>query len=599
MADPTDTSSGSGGSGGSGADPVAQFQADLDNLANLSDDDLRTLEQNITDAFDQADSGGDAASASSLADALDSVRNEISKRSEAPPADPVAAAAEATQTPAQPSAPTEPTDLPQAGQPAPGQTSPDGPVQPVSPQTTPTEGGQPSQEPTPTPNSQENTPVTASTEVREPEVPADRAPVATSAAYSKSIVAGASLQGMESGQEFTGGLKQVADKMAKRILQLQGLGGDGEKVLVASVRNDIPEDRFLKYGEGISNRAKIDAATHIDAITAAGGCCAPLDTRYDLFGIGDTARPVKASLAGFGADRGGIRFFEGPTLDQVAAATGFWTCADDAAVDAADPDTWKVCARVECPDESEALVQAVTFCLTFGVLQSRVFPEMVTANNNLALVAQARLSESALLAQVKAQSKAVAGGTVVAGLSFLRTLLITVDRAASYYRDRHRLDRNTPLRAQFPIWMLAAIDADMVMQPPSTASMADNFGMSQDEVMSFFRDRNINPTWTLDTPYPTVNGGGVYAELAAAGTIPDFPNTMEWSLSVEGSFLFLDGGSLDLGIVRDSTLVRTNDYQTFSETFESAVRVGGEALWVTTPVAISGRFAGPLAYAAA
>lgn len=581
----------SGGGDGGGSDPLSAFQADLDRVADLSDDELRKLESDITDAFDTADSGGDDTAAGQLADALDTVRAEISKRSEAPPAEPVSASAE---TPAQPTAPTTPTDLPPAGSPAPGQSSPDGPTESTAPQTT---EGQPSTA-APAPTSQENNPVTASTEVREPEVPEDRAPVVASGGFNQTIVAGASLQGLESGAVFKGGLPQVAEKMTKRIQQLAGLGGDGEKVLVASIRNDIPDSRFLKFSDPIGNRAKIDEAVNLDAITAAGGCCAPLETRYDLFGIGDTDRPVKASLAGFGADRGGIRFFEGPTLDTIGAAVGFWTCADDAAVDAADPATWKVCARVDCPDESESLVQAVTLCLTFGVLQSRVFPEMVTANNNLALVAQARLSESALLAQIKAQSKAVTGGTVTDGLSFLRTLLVTVDRAAAYYRDRHRLDRSTPLRARFPIWMLEAIDADMVLQPPSTAQMADNFGMSQDEVLSFFRDRNINVTWTLDTPNPAVNGGGQYADLAAAGTIPGFPATMDWSLSIEGSFLFLDGGSLDLGIVRDSTLVRTNDYQTFAETFESAVRVGGEALWVTTPVEITGRYAGPLAYAA-
>jgi hypothetical protein len=580
----------SSSSGGGGSDPLAQFQADLDRVADLSDDELRQLESSITDAFDAADSGGDDTAAGQLADALDTVRSEISKRSSAPPAEPVAASGT---EPVQPTAPTQPTELPPAESPAPGQSSPDGPTESTAPQTT---EGQPSEDAAPAPTSQENNPVTVTTEVREPEVPEDRAPVVASGGFNQTIVAGASLQGIESGAVFKKGLPEVTEKMTKRIQQLQGLGGDGEKVLVASIRNDIPEERFLKFGDPIGNRTKIDEAISLDTITAAGGCCAPLETRYDLFGIGDTDRPVKASLAGFGADRGGIRFFEGPTLDSIGAAVGFWTCADDAAVDAADPDTWKVCARVDCPDESESLVQAVTLCLTFGVMQSRVFPEMVTANNNLSLVAQARLSESALLAQIKAQSKAVTGGTVAAGLSFLRTLLVTVDRAAAYYRDRHRLAPTTPLRARFPVWMLAAIDADMVLQPPSTAQMADNFGMSQDEVLSFFRDRNINVTWTLDTPNPGTNGGGQYADIAGGGAIPGFPATMDWSLSIEGSFLFLDGGSLDLGIVRDSTLVRTNDYQTFAETFESAVRVGGEALWVTSPVEITGRFAGPLTY---
>jgi len=570
-------------------DPLADFQGDLDRLADLSDDELRDLETRLVDAFDAADQGGDDTAAGQLADALDTVRNEISQRSEAPPAEPVAASVQA------PDGPTEPTELPSPESPNAG--SPDGPA-PETPVATPPA--------TPAPNTeQESTPVTASVEVIEPQVPEGRAPVAVSTGFTNTIVAGAGVPNMETGQVFSD-LRDVALKMGRKIEQLAGLGGNGEKVLVASIRNDIPQDRWLSFGDPIGNREKIDAAINLDTLranaeqmgmTAAGGCCAPLETRYDLFGIGDTDRPVKASLTGFGADRGGIRFFEGPTLDQVAAATGFWTCADDAAVDAADPDTWKVCARVDCPDEAEALVQAVTFCLTFGVMQSRVFPEMVTANTNLAMVSQARLAESALLAQIKAQSKAVNGGTVIAGLSFLRSLLVTVDRAAAYYRDRHRLAPETPLRARFPVWMLSAIDADLVLQPPSTAQMADNFGMSRDEVLSFFADRNINVTWTLDTPNPATNGGGQYGALAAAGTIPDFPSTMEWSLSIEGSFLYLDGGQLDLGIVRDSTLVRTNDYQTFSETFESVARVGGEALWVTSPVQVTGRYAGPLVYA--
>src|SRR5437868_11859343 len=107
--------SSSGGDGG-GSDPLSPFQADLDRVADLSDDDLRKLESDITDAFDSADSGGDDTAAGQLADALDTVRAEISKRSEAPPAEPVAASAE---TPAQPTAPTQPTDLPPAGSPAP------------------------------------------------------------------------------------------------------------------------------------------------------------------------------------------------------------------------------------------------------------------------------------------------------------------------------------------------------------------------------------------------------------------------------------------------------------------------------------------------
>lgn len=56
----------------------------------------------------------------------------------------------------------------------------------------------------------------------------------------------------------------------------------------------------------------------------------------------------------------------------------------------------------------------------------------------------------------------------------------------------------------------------------------------------------------------------------------------------EGSWLFLDGGTLDLGFVRDSTLNSTNDYQVFAETFEAVALVGVESLALTMDLCPSG-----------
>jgi hypothetical protein len=39
----------------------------------------------------------------------------------------------------------------------------------------------------------------------------------------------------------------------------------------------------------------------------------------------------------------------------------------------------------------------------------------------------------------------------------------------------------------------------------------------------------------------------------------------------EGTFLYIDGGTLDLGLVRDSTLNSTNDFQVFGEIFNNTV----------------------------
>jgi hypothetical protein len=66
----------------------------------------------------------------------------------------------------------------------------------------------------------------------------------------------------------------------------------------------------------------------------------------------------------------------------------------------------------------------------------------------------------------------------------------------------------------------------------------------------------------------------------AAGAIEQFPTTVVWYLFPEGFFQFLDAGRLDLGVVRDSTLDATNDYETFVETFEGvANRSFAKGVW--------------------
>ena len=101
-------------------------------------------------------------------------------------------------------------------------------------------------------------------------------------------------------------------------------------------------------------------------------------------------------------------------------------------------------------------------------------------------------------------------------------------------------------------------------------------------------------TWTLDTGSTTNMIWGTQS----TGAMLKYPTTVEWFLFPEGTWLFLDGGSLDLGLVRDSTLNSTNDYMLFAETFESAAFVGVESLKVKSTVYADGTGAAPSAAAA-
>ena len=83
-------------------------------------------------------------------------------------------------------------------------------------------------------------------------------------------------------------------------------------------------------------------------------------------------------------------------------------------------------------------------------------------------------------------------------------------------------------------------------------------------------------------------GAGQIFGAQTAGALLEFPDTVVWYLFPEGTWLFLDGGELDLGLVRDSVLNSTNDFQIFMETFEGACMVGIESLKITSTVCPSG-----------
>jgi hypothetical protein len=157
-------------------------------------------------------------------------------------------------------------------------------------------------------------------------------------------------------------------------------------------------------------------------------------------------------------------------------------------------------------------------------------------------------------------------------------------------RNRYRTGA-LPLRAIFPTWFKDLLRADIALQMPGGA--IDTFALADTVINQWFSSRNINVTWALDG-----EAGQDYAAQADASVLQPFMEQVIWYLFVEGTFLFLDGGTLDLGIVRDSTLNSKNDYQTFVETFEAVAKVGWESLRVTSDVDPTGAAAALVAVGA-
>jgi hypothetical protein len=373
-------------------------------------------------------------------------------------------------------------------------------------------------------------------------------------------------------------------------------GGEGRQD-VAHVEFSYPTDRQLG-GNAKDNTDRIKAAKSPEAIVAAGGLCLPLEVKYDIKVLGVTDRPVRDALTRFGVERGGIQY-RAP-FDALAMATGLgvWTQANDQAIviPAPDPDTnvYKSCLTVDCPGVLEASIYSTYMCLEFPNMTARFDTEWVGATTEAAMVAWARFAENQLISRIFAGSKVVKG--LGGKLSAIADILATYDRVISYYRYRHRLNSTVSLRTIMPQWVIDMLRTDLARRM-TMASPAELFSIAQAQLEAWFNTRGVNVTWHLDgNAGGTVNGVVIpdqrYADLAAGQAIPDWPTAVDSVLFVEGDWLFLDGGTLDLGLVRDSALNRRNRYQTFVETFEGVAFDGKESLRVVMPLEPIGSAAG-------
>lgn len=399
------------------------------------------------------------------------------------------------------------------------------------------------------------------------------------------IVAAAEVPGLTAGQELRD-RRALGEAFAGRLRAL-GRGGSGEQVVVASVQYNYPEERRLADSPE-QNTQRIEAVTDRSAIVAA-GLCAPLDNLYDVEILGVTDRPVRDSLAQFQATRGGIQFRVPPAFTALSGAVDQWTNA----LDTTPGGETKNIVDVVCASLDTANVYAVTTRLRFSNVTARFDPEMTAANIDAAMVATARNAENLLLAGINAKSKVL---TVAKTMGASRDILVAIDHVIAYYRSRHRLSSRVPLRWVGPQWVNDLFRADLTRALHT--SNLDALAVADTQIGDWFARRNVNATFHLDgtAAESAITGPPAipaiprqdYADTTTGDAMPGFPDKLSFNLFAEGDFLFLDGGTLDLGVVRDSTTNATNRYEMFTESFEAVAFRGLEALRVVATVQPTG-----------
>lgn len=399
-------------------------------------------------------------------------------------------------------------------------------------------------------------------------VPADRRPRYTTGGATAVTAAGAPIN------DRLG----LAGEIVTAVRQQRAPGRDG-RTLVASVRSagNHPALSSTDSPEKVTD-ALTAGATALVAAGGLGGNVEDLD--YALPGFESMDRPIKSALAVYTTDRGGIRFMQSPTLADLDDAIGVWNLETDvAAALPNDPGATppfvsprKNIARVVGTAEVTVNTQAVTSRLLVGNMLSTAYPELVARYVDLASAAHARVAERELIESMDALSTQV---TATGTMGAARVLLPTLDRAAVAMRDRLRAAPDTSVTVVMPSWVKGLLRSDLAMQNPGDSTL----GVTDTELAEFFATRNIIPVYSLDTQnYGAQN----------AGALLGWATSIKCWMHLTGSFVFMDGGTLDLGLVRDSVLNAANDYELFTETFEALVQRVPASLAVTVPVAATG-----------
>jgi len=350
------------------------------------------------------------------------------------------------------------------------------------------------------------------------------------------------------------------------------------KERVARFETSFAEDRTLT-GKINADTRLLDSFVSPEAVVASGGCCSLPQPIYTNPVQGSTARPIRDALPTLGATRGKFTFFNAICLP--VDGFGVWTCEDDELVDEAVPDTWKVCAEVDCDDTDEVGVDAVYSCVVVGNYQTRFAPEQWQGYLAALAIQNARRGEVLLFEKMR--DAVLSTYTVPALGSVFANVVNGVGTAAAALRSDQRLG-DIQLDYFVGESLLTAVRLDLINRRVFSSAV-DDPNIAASLLSTAFSNEGINVHYSQDLD-PVSFGSG--------GDDPEFPLTLGSVLAPNGFFTFLDGGTLDLGTeIRDHNLNRQNKVAAFAESYEGILARGCNALGLDIPVEICDNVACP------
>lgn len=369
------------------------------------------------------------------------------------------------------------------------------------------------------------------------------------------IAAAADVQGYAAGQTLsTLDLAKALHAKARTLSNGSGM------VPVASIHLPIEH----KLGADVAqNLDVLEQVTAPEALTAA-GWCAPSQNLYELFSV--DAGDGLIDLPTVQVTRGGLNV--PASVDYGDAANALWTWDEE---DQDDEEATKPCLYIPCPEFTDYRLVAEGLCLTAGNLTDRAFPELTRRFVELAINSHLHRLSAAIVNDIAGTATGVTMTAVDS--SAAGSILHAIDLQVADYRSQYRMSVNSVLEAVFPLWVKELIRADFAMR-----NAAGYSNVTDAMIDDHFAARKVRAQFVHD-----------YQALYSSAAKTAFPTTLDFLLYPAGGYVRGDGGTIDLGVVRDSVLNATNDYTAaWTEQLYLVAQLGPAAREVTVTFDVDG-----------
>lgn len=352
---------------------------------------------------------------------------------------------------------------------------------------------------------------------------------------------------------------ELATAFQRRARNMVNQPGLDQRVTVATVKKSfgtVIDDNMRPDEIEAAFKQLADPTTLWDSgvpTTAGGGWCALPVPTYNFFNI--TCEDGAFDAPTFGVERSGVIVPVSPSMLDVytgefTSGTNpwLWTNTDDVATVTGSPN--KPCVRVPCATTATFTLECYGICLTAGNLTNAAWPEQTA--NFLRLLRSAQfhaINARYIQSVVSLASAVVTAGAAGAGL--IAPLLSQIELQATNYRVKYGMCNTEVLEVVLPFWIIGAMRADLSRRQGVTR---EEIGILDSQIADWFDARHVRAQFVSDWQ---VRASG---QIGNSTPITSWPTSVDFLLYAAGTVMIGNGMTLDLGVVRDSTLNAENDY---------------------------------------